>query len=108
MATKYNLIMDQGSDFTTSFNLKNLGGIVLNLSTFTGRSQMRQHYTSLTSVDLDVSVNANGMLYLTLPSNETANIEPGRYLYDIELTDSGNNTFRIIEGIITVTPNITR
>ena len=41
------------------------------------------------------------------PAN-TANIKPGRYVFDVITTDSSNNKNRVLEGIITVTPSCTR
>jgi hypothetical protein len=32
----------------------------------------------------------------------------GRYVYDVELTDTSNSISRIVEGIVTVTPQVTR
>jgi hypothetical protein len=33
---------------------------------------------------------------------------PGRYQYDVEVINGSNGVFRIVEGIVTITPNITR
>ena len=38
----------------------------------------------------------------------TTNIKPGRYLFDVETTDLGGKVNRILEGIINVTPGVTR
>jgi hypothetical protein len=37
----------------------------------------------------------------------TSGLEPGRYLYDVEITDTTNIT-RVVEGTVTVTPGMTR
>lgn len=107
MSSKVNLTMDQGSNFEEVFNIADASGSI-DLSTYTAASQMRKHYTSLTAIDLEASLSANGQLTLYLGSGETANIEPGRYLYDIEIINSSNSVTRVVEGIMTVTPNITR
>lgn len=109
MATKLNLLVDQGADFTTSINLNDNTGVAIDLSSFTGRAQMRKHYTSSNSVSIDVSASNSGVITLSLSSAATANIVAGRYVYDVELVDSSSNTVsRIVEGIVTVTPNVTR
>jgi len=52
---------------------------------------------------------ANGTVLLTMSSNTTANIAAGRYVYDVEITGGEANTVtRVVEGIVTVTPNVTR
>jgi len=45
---------------------------------------------------------------LALTDTQTANLTAGRYVYDVVLTDSANVTSRIVEGIVTVTPRVTR
>jgi hypothetical protein len=35
-------------------------------------------------------------------------MEPGRYLYDVEITSSEGEVSRVVEGVVTVTPGITR
>jgi DNA repair photolyase len=47
----------------------------------------------------------NGDLFLT--DEQTSNLVSGRYVYDVEL-DNGTDVSRILEGIITVTPQVTR
>jgi hypothetical protein len=38
----------------------------------------------------------------------TSIIKPGRYLFDVDTTDPQGRVTRILEGIINVTPGITR
>lgn len=108
MARKLNIVMDQGSDFTVSFNVTGSDGLPLDMSAYTGSSQMRKNYATSNSTSFDVTLTSNGVVTLHLDSSNTANIVPGRYLYDVEITDVFDNDFRVIEGIVTVTQNITR
>jgi hypothetical protein len=43
-----------------------------------------------------------------LSKTVTNAIEAGRYVYDVELTSSGDKTTRLVEGIATVTPQVTK
>ena len=109
MAIKANIIVDQGSTYSTSINLTDDEDNPLDLTNFTGAAQIRKSFTSTTAVSFNVTLGgANGTLTLALSANATANVTPGRYLYDVELTDSSNNITRVFEGIVTITPNITR
>lgn len=109
MAIKANIVVDQGSTFSTSINLTDADGDVIVLDNYSGAAQMRKHYTSSNSVSFSVGIEANtGVVTLGLTATQTAAITAGRYVYDVELTDSSNNVSRIIEGIVTVTPNVTR
>ena len=109
MAIKANIIIDQGATYSTSLDLTDDNGNPLDLTLFTAAAQMRKHYTSSNAVNFVVTTGgATGVLTLALSANTTANIASGRYLYDVELTDSDFNVSRIVEGIVTINPNITR
>lgn len=109
MATKANLFIDQGATFNTVITLTDNNGDIIDISGYTGAAQMRKHYTSSTAKSFTVGLGgANGTITLSMSANATANIEAGRYLYDVELTDAGGIVSRVFEGIVTVNPNITR
>lgn len=109
MATKANLLIDQGSTFSTTVTITDSNGNPIDLSGYSGAAQMRKSYTSSTAYNFNVSVgNTSGTLTLSMTANTTANIAGGRYLYDVELTSDVGLVSRVFEGIVTVTPNITR
>lgn len=109
MAIKSNIVIDQGSDFEVTINVKDANNNLTILTGYTGAAQMRKHYTSLTSYAFGVNVTANtGEVTLSMPANTSNYISPGRYVYDCELTSSSNTKTRIVEGIVTVTPQVTR
>jgi hypothetical protein len=107
MAIKANLVIDQGSTFASSIELLDQNDEGLDVSGFTARGQLRKHYTSTNSVSFSTGL-ANGTLVISLTANQTANIVSGRYVYDIELVDGTGTVTRILEGIVTVTPEVTR
>lgn len=109
MAIKANLIIDQGTDYSTSINLTDDDGNIVNLSNYTANSQIRKTHSSSNAVTFGITLqSSNGVVLLTLTDTQTANLTAGRYVYDVILTDSGNVTSRIVEGIVTVTPRVTR
>ena len=108
MATKVNLIIDQGSTFSTSITFNDDNGNTINFGTYTGSAQMRKHFTSSNATSFSVSMTNTGIITLSLTANQTGNLVAGRYVYDLEVTDNSNLVSRLIEGIVTVTPNVTR
>ena len=109
MATKANIVVDQGTTFTTSIYMTDDDGVAIDLSGYTGRSQIRKHYTSSNSLSFTVTLTANqGMVTLDLTSTQTSALTAGRYVYDVEVVSSANVVARIIEGNVTVTPEVTR
>lgn len=109
MAIKANIVIDQGSDWETTIDVTDEYGEAINLTGYTGQAQMRRHYTSTTAYAFTVSVNAiYGEVTLLISANTTDRITAGRYVYDLELTDPNGKKTRVIEGIATITPQVTR
>lgn len=108
MATKANLVIDQGATFSADLSLKDDNGDVMNLNGYTANSQMRKWYTSSNCTAFTTVINvAAGSITLSLTANQTSNLVAGRYVYDVEVTENGVIS-RVVEGIVTVTPNATR
>lgn len=109
MATKANLIIDQGATFSTSINLTDDEDNPVDLTNYTGAAQLRKHYTSSTYTSFVVTLGGNtGTVLLSLTANATANLTAGRYVYDCEVTANTGVISRVVEGIITVNPQVTR
>ena len=107
MASKANINIDQGTTFNTAVELTDSAGNPLDLSAYTANAQIRKWYTSLTSIPFQTQL-ANGEILLSLDAITTSSLTPGRYLYDVVVTDSANVITRIVEGQVTVNPSITR
>jgi len=108
MATKLNLYIDQGTDFSTTIEVADEEGTALNLTTYTGRAQMRKHFTSTAYNSFNVAGNANGVITVSMNAATSANIAGGRYVWDLEMVSAGNVVSRIVEGIVTINPEVTR
>lgn len=107
MAQKLNIIVDQGTTFVTYFYVNGDDGLPINFSGYTGRSKIKKSYTSANSVSFSVNCDSTGLITLSLSANTTTNLVSGRYVYDVEVVDSSNQVSRIVEGIVTVTPQVT-
>ena len=111
MAAIANLFIDQGSTFSTSVNVKNDDETAFDLTNHTAAAQIRKSYSSSTATDFTVSIAdppSNGQLDCSLTATQTAALEEGRYVYDIEVTNDTGVVTRVIEGIITINPNVTK
>ena len=114
MAAGYQeLFLEQGSSFNTTIELDDVYGQSYNLQNYSASSQIRKsYYSSNATATFSTLVNGvNGQILLSLGAPATANIYPGRYVYDVIIysnTDAANNTIRVLEGIINVTPRVTR
>lgn len=111
MAAFVELTVDQGANFTTTVTVKDDSGNPLNLTSYQASAQLRKSYYSTTAVDFDVDKNTNpqlGEIIVSLTGANTASIQPGRYVYDLLITSPENVKTRVIEGIVTVLPSVTR
>jgi hypothetical protein len=114
MAAGYTeLFLEQGATFNTSLTLNDVSGGLLNLTGYTASSQMRKsYYSSNAAATFSVSTGtypSNGVITMSMTSSNTANIIPGRYLYDVYIKDNNSdNRIRVLEGIVTVTPQVTK
>ena len=110
MAAYSELSVEQYSTFSTTVNVTDTNGAALNLYGYTAASQVRKSYYSSTATNFSATVtgNANGEITLSMTSANTANLSPGRYLYDLVITAPSSTATRVIEGIVNVLPGVTR
>tara|TARA_B100000214_G_scaffold266937_1_gene197826 strand:- start:107 stop:445 length:339 start_codon:yes stop_codon:yes gene_type:complete len=110
-AGTYNLVIDQGSDFALDLVIKQ-SGTALNLSNYSGRAQLRTSVSaSSASASFSVTVTnaANGALKMQLPAATSSAISAGQYVYDLEIFTANDSIVkRIIQGDVTLTPEVTR
>lgn len=110
MATVSNIFIDQGSDYSNIITVASSNGQALNLASYTVKSQMRKSYTSTTAYSFTTSIQNStlGQVRLQLTAAQSELIPPGRYLYDVEITSSSGAKRRVVEGVATITPQITQ
>tara|TARA_Y100000996_G_C22427523_1_gene604161 strand:- start:155 stop:487 length:333 start_codon:yes stop_codon:yes gene_type:complete len=103
-----NITIEQGADFTATFTIANNDSSVYNLYSSTAIARLRKHHSSTKSYDFTTTITiATGKVRLDMSDEVTSTLEPGRYYYDILLTNtsSGLKT-RVIEGMAMVSGGI--
>ena len=108
MAAVHNLYIDQGADFSAEIGIYDDFNTPWDLNGYTGEAKLKKSYYSSSSHDFNVSVSSDGMVTLTMPSTTTTLIEQGRYLYDVVITSSAGTKTRVIEGLVTINPGVTK
>ena len=106
-----NLKIESGATFSITIGLDNADGTNLNLTGYTGACKIRKSYYSNFNVyNLTVTIDnppSDGKITISATATETANMKPGRYVYDVEIT-TGASVTRVLEGIAEVRPNATK
>ena len=112
MAAKANLIIDQGSKFNIVVNITDMAGDIFNLTDHTSACHFRRTYSSSNffTITTNITNPTGGVMELSMTSTETNIVPAGRYVYDVEVynTLNSNNATRVLEGLVTVTPGVTR
>lgn len=103
-----NITIEQGADFEQSFFLQNNQKNPLNLTGYSGFASMKKHPSSLSSKNFIVKFSdpKNGKISLEMRSVTTKSIKPGRYCYDIIITDANGIVSRVVEGSVLVAEGI--
>jgi len=111
MASLSNIFIDQGSDFINELEVVDSQGIAINLTGYTVISQLRKTYGSNTFTSFITQINSDpttGKISISLSAAQTASLEQGRYVYDVLITSTGGLSTRVVEGIATLTPGVSR
>lgn len=114
MAQKCNIKLDQGSNSSFVFTVRDEGGLV-DLTGFTAIMQIRKTPYDLDAVDTLSTENGrieidteSAVISLKFPCFTTENYPAIPLIYDIEIESEGGEITRILEGALTVDREITR
>ena len=105
-----NLIIYKHTDFEQTFVLEDSqSNSAKDLTGFTGTCKMQRtlNLGSLTAFNLSFTNRLLGKIRISLTNTQTANIEEGKYFYELMLTDPNDVVERVIEGQVIVKHPVT-
>ena len=105
-----NLIIYKHTDFEQTFVLEDgQSNSAKDLTGFTGTCKMQRtlNLGSLRAFNLSFTNRLLGKIRISFTNAQTANIEEGKYFYELMLTDSGGVVERVIEGQVIVKHPVT-
>jgi hypothetical protein len=108
-AAYQNLYLEQGTSYSVTITLDDVYGNNYDLNTYTAYSQLKSsYYSANATAAFATSLNpTTGTIILSMDSATSANIPPGRYVYDTIIRNTSNTTVRVLEGIVDVSPAVT-
>lgn len=114
-AAKYDINIDQGSDFSIGITVSDSNG-VRNLSNFSARASMRPSASSpdsdATDFSFDLTNRANGIIIMQLTHTVSRDMTAGTYLYDLEIFQGSapneESVTRLMQGKVVINPEVTK
>lgn len=112
----YDILVDQGATLLRSIGLKSAGKAVVTLTGYTAIMEIREKTESATVIltlttsngGVEINALAGTVLIIASPA-QTAAIIPGKYVYDLELTETSTGIVtKIIQGHLTVRSEVTK
>ena len=110
MSGKLDLTIEQGATFSRTITIKDSSNVAVNITSDTFAGEVRKRHQSGTTeaaFTFTITDGANGEVTATISATDTAAMDAGDFVYDIEWT-SGATVTRLLEGTATVTPEVTR
>lgn len=109
MAIITNLAIDQGTTYSVTVSVTDDTGSARDLTGYTGRAQLKRSYYTNTNTAFTITINnpTGGEIVLSLTADQTTALKAGRYVYDLEIANS-TIVERVIEGIVTIYPEVTK
>lgn len=111
---KHNFYVYRGATFSEQIEWKDESGTPVNLTGFTARMHMRETleaadpFLTLTTENGGITLGGvAGTIQLLVSATQTTAITATSGVYDLELV-SGANVTRLLEGLVIISPEVTR
>lgn len=110
MAFTVNLYVEAGATFTREITYTNEDGSLFDLTDYTAELQVRLTASSATAVitkapAIDVET---AVISWSFSATETSSLTASKYVYALELTHTNGNVIRLVEGDLTISPEVVR
>ena len=106
-----NLTVNTGTTFSQIFTLESADtNSATDLTGFTASAQMRKHPGASKATDFSTTITnaTGGKIRVGLTTSQTAALKPGRFMYDVLMTDTAGEVTRVLEGAVLVREGVTR
>ena len=115
MAGTYDFTLEKGATFQLQLEWLDSEDVPIDLTSYTARMKLRYKKkagdvaTELTTENGRIILNgATGIIELEIEATETAILDNTNCVYDLELESPGGIVYRVIEGSVDVSEEVTR
>ena len=107
MAISRNILLYQGANGVIQSAVSDANNAGVDLTNYNISAKAKKHHDSANSIIMTCNGYSNGIIVCTINSETTSSMDAGRYVYDIDITDTlTNNTIRIQHGLLVLKPNV--
>ena len=115
LGNNFDITINQGATFELTITWKDSAGTAINLTGYSARMQVRQKITDTAKL-LDLSTGngaitlggAAGTISVVAPATSTDDITAKQGVYDLELESGSGVVTRLVQGCVTISPEVTR
>lgn len=110
MAFIAHLYIEAGTTFAREITYTNEDGTLFNLTDYSAELQVRETVNSETATITKVPTISvsEGTISWTFTAAETGTLTKDKYVYALELTNTDGTVIRLVEGDLTVSPEVVR
>lgn len=109
MTTRANIYIDQGTDFSIFLDVVDDNGDIVNLTGTSFESDAKKVYTEMVAFTFNTEIvdAPEGKMEMSIAAEDTNNIPPGKYKYDLIIHLGTGKRLKLLEGIVFVIDTIT-
>ena len=115
MATISNLVIDANADYSSTVTISSISSdgteTPFDLTGYTVTASIRKTFASATATAFAITVDPDpttGSVTVGLTDVQSGTLDRGRYVWDMVVTSAGGLITRVVQGLATVNPSVTR
>jgi hypothetical protein len=109
MAKNYPLRIEAGATYSRQFRLTNKDdGSLYDFTGYTAKAQIREYPSSTLALEVDVEIDVpTAVITVNITAAETGTLTDQKYYWGMEISAAGGEpTIRLVEGEVSVTPQV--
>lgn len=109
MSSIFPLRIEAGATYSRTFKIKNKSdGSAFSLAGYTAKAQIRVDHKSSLTLELNPVIDAtNSSITIRIERAQTSSLSLNEYVWGLEISNS-TDTIRLIEGPVTVSPEVVK